>query len=171
MIDFRRQIDFGLGDVQEGVRLALGTNHGFLAGKHVIGRRGDGSGVFAARPQGSKGADQRRGSGQWNLLERVESSKLKGTGYWIGRKVSKETLQAEILLVSRLLPWRALSRIMKTILNPQVMQFPSFGMAGVIAPASPTSARCRAGRSRVWGRGSWRVRVQGPAVAGRAIRR
>ena len=54
-----RQIDFGLGDVQERIRLARGADAGFLAGKHVIRGRSDRGGVFGARTQGRKGANQR----------------------------------------------------------------------------------------------------------------
>ena len=68
MIHFRRQIDLGLGNVQEGVGFAGGADARFIAGKHVIRRRGDGSGVFGTRPQAGKRTDQGAGGGQSNFL-------------------------------------------------------------------------------------------------------
>jgi hypothetical protein len=69
MVDLRRQVDFGLGYVQEGKGFAGSALARFFAGKHVIGRRGDCGSVFATRAQAGKWADQWAGGKQTVLLE------------------------------------------------------------------------------------------------------
>ena len=60
---------------------------GFFAGEHVIRRRGDAGGVFTARPQRGKGANQGSSGGQWSLLGKMKS---KGRGYRVRGREERE---------------------------------------------------------------------------------
>jgi hypothetical protein len=60
-----RQIDLGLGDVQEAPGLAGGAFAGLLAVEHVIGRRGHFGGFIGKGAQAGEGANERHRACSW----------------------------------------------------------------------------------------------------------
>ena len=57
-IGVRRQINLGLGNVQEVAGLAGGTRARFVAGQHVVGWGGDIGGAPGGRPQAAEWLDE-----------------------------------------------------------------------------------------------------------------
>ena len=58
VIDVRRKINLGLGDMQEGQRLAVRRSARFFTGKHIIGGCSNGRSILAARAKAGKRLNQ-----------------------------------------------------------------------------------------------------------------
>ena len=80
-----RQVDLGLGDVQEAERLSGSLRAGFGAGQHVVGRGGNIAGAAGRRAQSAEGLDEGHGEGFLVQVVRVSGWEAGWKERWLSQ--------------------------------------------------------------------------------------